>query len=130
MDLAFLSSKVSDGSPHPGMHVHPVCGCIPVGGVAELTVLFQPNMVGPFDVKLNVLLKEGKSITLRIAGNVDQPVVSIDQVMLLQCSVQTHAVCMRSCFTTYIVCSSSTMTVRFIIQQTKCRIKYDCIVSL
>ena len=70
------------------MHVHPVCGCIPVGGVAELTVLFQPNMVGPFDVKLNVLLKEGKSITLRIAGNVDQPVVSIDQVMLftMQCA--------------------------------------------
>lgn len=67
------------------MQVHPVCGCIPVGGVAALNLFFQPQDVGPFDIKLCVLLKEGKGISLRIAGSVVQPVVSIDEVLIFFC---------------------------------------------
>lgn len=80
---SLISSKVADATPYPGMQVHPACGCVPVGGVVGLTVIFKPQKVGAFDVKLGILLQEGKGLSLRVAGSVEQPIVTIDQVINL-----------------------------------------------
>ena len=54
--------------------------CVPVGGAVELTVALKPGIAGQFDVKLYVDFKEGKSCSLRIAGKVECPSVSVSKV--------------------------------------------------
>ena len=49
----------------------------------ELKVTLKPEITGPFDVKLYVDLRGGKCITLRIAGSVEDPIVSVSKVLIV-----------------------------------------------
>ena len=46
----------------------------------ELKVVIKPEKIGQFDVKMYIDLREGKSYSLRIAGNVEYPMVSVSKV--------------------------------------------------
>ena len=62
------------------MNIYCEKGCVPVGGTAELKVTLTPQFAGQFDVTLKVDLKEGKCLSLRIAGSVEYPCVSVNKV--------------------------------------------------
>jgi len=72
--------QVVDSSPHPGLRVFPENGVVPTGGAACLKVLLCPEAVGNIDIRVCVALREGKTISFRLAGMVEQPTLSIDQV--------------------------------------------------
>lgn len=69
-----------DPTPYPGMEVYPKGGCVPVGGTTELKLMFHPESVDKFDAKLSVHFWEGKTLTLKLAGAVEKPMVCIDKV--------------------------------------------------
>ena len=64
------------------MKVHPQSGCVPVGGATELTIAFHPELAEKFDALMSVQFREGRSLVLRLAGTVEDPLVSIDQVYM------------------------------------------------
>ena len=61
----------------------PDSGSVAIGGAANLKVLVCPETVGVFDIRVCVSLREGKTLSFRLAGTVEQPTVSIDQVQLV-----------------------------------------------
>ena len=65
------------------MNIYCESGHVPVGGAAEIRVTLTPQFVGQFDVTLNMDLKEGKCLSLRIAGTVEYPCVSVDKVQIM-----------------------------------------------
>ena len=79
--------QVSDPAPYPGMKVYPKSGCVPVGGATELTIAFHPELAKKFDALMSVHFREGRSLFLRLAGTVEEPLVSIDKVTDTQPSV-------------------------------------------
>ena len=72
--------QVSDPAPYPGMNVYPQSGCVPVGGATKLTIAFHPKLAEKFDALMSVQFREGRSLFLRLAGTVEEPLVSIDKV--------------------------------------------------
>lgn len=64
------------------MNIYCESGHVSVGGAAEIKVTLTPQFAGQFDVTLNVDMKEGKSLSLRIAGTVEYPCVSVDKVQM------------------------------------------------
>ena len=76
-----------DPSPHPGLRVYPECGVVPAGGTTPLNLLLCPEAVGGIDSQVGVALREGKSLSVRLAGMVEQPALSVDEVRVLLYSV-------------------------------------------
>ncbi|XP_069613759.1 cilia- and flagella-associated protein 47 [Ranitomeya imitator] len=60
--------QVVDISPLPGMTITPSLGVIPVGGHAALTIFFTPRTVMKFDTRIEVSVRNAKSLELRIGG--------------------------------------------------------------
>jgi len=58
----------------------PVCGVVPVGGVALILATLTPNAVMKFDSQVNVAVRNGKSVEIRVSGSVEPPLVDIDMV--------------------------------------------------
>ena len=58
----------------------PQSGCIPVGGTVPFQLLLHPESPGKFDAKLSVRLRQGKTLSLKLVGSVEEPSVSIDKV--------------------------------------------------
>jgi len=86
---------VNDPNPFPGLTVSPLHGVVPVGGNAELHVKLTPDAVLKFDTRVNVAIKGGKSLELRMGGTVEPPTVDIDLVRTW--SVTIHMVSKLSC---------------------------------
>ncbi|XP_052708553.1 cilia and flagella-associated protein 47-like isoform X1 [Crassostrea angulata] len=70
--------QVLDPNPFPGLAVSPIHGVVPVGGHAELKVQLTPSAILKFDTKIQVAIKGGKTLELRMGGNVEPPTVDID----------------------------------------------------
>ncbi|KAL5010428.1 hypothetical protein ScPMuIL_012733 [Solemya velum] len=70
--------QVLDPSPFPGLTVSPIHGLVPVGGYAELKVQLTPTNVLKFDTRVQVSIKSGKILELRMGGTVEPPSVDID----------------------------------------------------
>lgn len=70
--------QVNDPNPFPGLHVNPIHGVVPVGGHAVLQVKLTPDAVLKFDTRVQVAVKGGKDLELRMSGTVEPPSVDID----------------------------------------------------
>lgn len=77
----FYRFQVLDPNPFPGLAVSPIHGVVPVGGHAELKVQLTPGAILKFDTKIQVAIKGGKTLELRMGGNVEPPTVDIDVVI-------------------------------------------------
>lgn len=78
--MLIITLQVQDPQPFPGLTIAPVCGVVPVGGMAELTLELLPNALIKFDTRVNIIIRGGKTLELRIAGAVEPPCVDIDLV--------------------------------------------------
>ncbi|KAL8606797.1 hypothetical protein ACOMHN_049626 [Nucella lapillus] len=70
--------QVLDPNPFPGLTVTPVHGVVPVGGNAELRVSLTPEAILKFDTRVQVAIKGGRVMELRMGGTVEAPEVDID----------------------------------------------------
>ncbi|XP_053397416.1 cilia- and flagella-associated protein 47-like isoform X4 [Mercenaria mercenaria] len=70
--------QVNDPNPFPGLQVSPLHGVVPVGGHAELQVKLTPDAILKFDTRVQVAIKGGKNLELRMGGTVEPPTVDID----------------------------------------------------
>ena len=75
-----VCEQVADTQAPVGLKVFPESGCVPVGGATELRLVVHPETVGHFEGRVCVRLREGRPLSLKLAGTVEQPCVSIDQV--------------------------------------------------
>ncbi|XP_074844435.1 cilia- and flagella-associated protein 47 [Carettochelys insculpta] len=69
--------QVLDSNPLPGMTITPSQGVVPVGGRADLKIFFTPNAVMKFDTRVEVAVRHGKLLELRIGGFVEAPDIDI-----------------------------------------------------
>lgn len=69
-----------DTSPWPGLRVYPENGVVPRSGSAILSVLLCPQTVGNIDIRVTVAVREGKTLGCRLAGMVEQPILTVDKV--------------------------------------------------
>ncbi|XP_048577373.1 cilia- and flagella-associated protein 47-like isoform X2 [Nematostella vectensis] len=70
--------EVVDTHPIRGMVIVPKEGVVPVGGSTELVVHFSPDTIHKFDTHIQVNVRGGKMISLRVGGTVEPPCVDID----------------------------------------------------
>lgn len=82
-----------DPSPFPGLTVSPIHGLVPVGGYAELKVQLTPTNVLKFDTRVQVSIKSGKILELRMGGTVEPPSVDIDMVNVVM--LFSHCTCVN-----------------------------------
>ena len=75
-----LIPQVKNPEPCPGLRVSPTSGCVPVGGASDLQLHLHPDSVAVFDTELEVLVRGGRSLTLKVVGAVEEPTVTIDKV--------------------------------------------------
>ena len=64
--------------PYAGMTVRPATGSIPAGGKSEIVVAFRPSKAEKFDARIDVRIRGGKSISLRLGGAVETPSVDVN----------------------------------------------------
>ncbi|XP_029931399.1 cilia- and flagella-associated protein 47-like [Myripristis murdjan] len=69
--------QVLDVCPLPGMVVSPASGVVPAGGQAALKIHFNPDAVIKFDSRVEIALRNMKSIELRLGGSVEPPHVDL-----------------------------------------------------
>ncbi|KAM3857125.1 cilia and flagella-associated protein 47-like [Diretmus argenteus] len=69
--------QVLDVYPLPGMVVSPAEGIVPAGGQATLNIHFNPDAIIKFDTRVEIALRNMKSIELRVGGSVEPPNVDI-----------------------------------------------------
>ncbi|XP_071320696.1 cilia- and flagella-associated protein 47-like isoform X2 [Trachinotus anak] len=69
--------QVLDVCPLPGMVVSPSEGVVPCGGQTVLKIHFSPDSVIKFDTRVEIALRDMKSIELRVGGSVEPPNVDI-----------------------------------------------------
>ncbi|KAM9320035.1 LOW QUALITY PROTEIN: cilia- and flagella-associated protein 47 [Gastrophryne carolinensis] len=69
--------QVVDVTPLPGMTITPSHGVVPVGGHATLRIFFTPGAVMKFDTRVEVSVRNTKTLELRIGGSVVPPEVDI-----------------------------------------------------
>ncbi|XP_063160761.1 cilia- and flagella-associated protein 47 [Candoia aspera] len=69
--------QVLDVNPIPGMIITPFQGVIPVGGRTDIKIYFKPNALMKFDSRVEVAIRNGKSLELRIGGSVEVPDIHI-----------------------------------------------------
>ncbi|XP_070711754.1 cilia- and flagella-associated protein 47-like [Pempheris klunzingeri] len=69
--------QVLDVCPLPGMVVSPSEGVVPSRGQAALKIHFNPDSVIKFDTRVEIALRNMKSIELRVGGSVEPPNVDI-----------------------------------------------------
>ncbi|XP_077958392.1 cilia- and flagella-associated protein 47-like isoform X2 [Gasterosteus aculeatus] len=65
--------QVLDVYPLPGLVVSPPEGVVPMGGRATLEIHFIPDSVIKFDTRVEIALRNMKSIELRVGGSVEPP---------------------------------------------------------
>uniref|UniRef100_A0A8C7KSR8 Calponin-homology (CH) domain-containing protein n=1 Tax=Oncorhynchus kisutch TaxID=8019 RepID=A0A8C7KSR8_ONCKI len=70
--------QVLDVYPLPGMVVTPTDGVVPVGGQAEVQVHLNPGAIMKFDTRVEIALRNMKSLELRVGGSVEPPLVDIN----------------------------------------------------
>ncbi|XP_077338680.1 cilia- and flagella-associated protein 47 [Lithobates pipiens] len=69
--------QVVDISPLPGMTITPSQGVVPVGGYETLKIFFTPRAVMKFDTRVEVSVRNTKTLELRIGGSVVPPELNI-----------------------------------------------------
>ena len=58
----------------------PTSGCVPVGGASDLQLHLHPDNAAVFDTELEVAIRGGRSLTLKVVGAAEEPTVTIDKV--------------------------------------------------
>lgn len=86
-----------DPAPFQGLLVDPVQGVVPVGGKAELKIMLSPNALIKFDTRIQVAIRGGKTLELRVGGAVEPPCVDIDLVINLLASAISMELMLFSC---------------------------------
>ncbi|XP_014853532.1 PREDICTED: cilia- and flagella-associated protein 47 [Poecilia mexicana] len=81
--------EVVDLCPLPGMVVSPSLGVVPSRGQAMIRIQFNPDCVFKFDTKIEIAMKNMKSIKLRIGGSVEPPNVTFSKLYFQFCGVHT-----------------------------------------
>ncbi|XP_054915148.1 cilia- and flagella-associated protein 47-like [Poeciliopsis prolifica] len=79
--------KVVNICPLPGMLVSPTMGAVPSRGQTLIRIQFNPDCVFKFDTKIEIALKNMKSIKLRVAGSVEPPDVTFSKFYFQFCGV-------------------------------------------
>ncbi|XP_043966172.1 cilia- and flagella-associated protein 47-like isoform X2 [Gambusia affinis] len=79
--------EVVDICPLPGMVVSPSVGVVPSRGQAMIRIQFNPDCVFKFDTKIEIAMKNMKSIKLRVGGSVEPPNVTFSQFHFQFCGV-------------------------------------------
>ena len=51
-----------------------------MGGASDLQLHLHPDNVAVFDTELEVVIRGGRSLTLKVVGAVEEPTVTIDKV--------------------------------------------------
>ncbi|XP_028326986.1 cilia- and flagella-associated protein 47-like isoform X3 [Gouania willdenowi] len=69
--------QVLDVCPVPGMVVSPSEGTVPSRGQASLQIIYNPDCVVKFDARIEIALRNMKSIELRVGGSVEPPNIDI-----------------------------------------------------
>ncbi|XP_062983760.1 cilia- and flagella-associated protein 47 [Elgaria multicarinata webbii] len=69
--------QVLDANPLPGMIITPFQGVVPVGARTEIKIYFRPNALMKFDSRVEVAVRNAKSLELRIGGSVEVPDIDI-----------------------------------------------------
>jgi len=87
--LFAVPRQILNPNPFPGLTLSPVCGVVPVGGVALISATLTPNAVMKFDSQVNVAVRNGKSVEVRVSGSVEPPLVDIDLVRAAVVCVDT-----------------------------------------
>jgi len=67
-------------NPLPGLTLSPVYGVVPVGGVTLISATLTPNAIVKFDSQVNIAVRNGKPVELRVSATVEPPLVDIDLV--------------------------------------------------
>nr|DBA33280.1 TPA: hypothetical protein GDO54_000991 [Pyxicephalus adspersus] len=83
--------QVVDISPLPGMTITPSQGVVPVGGYTTLKIFFTPRAVMKFDTRVEVSVRNAKTLELRIGGSVVPPEVNISVSSFLFPGVYVNA---------------------------------------
>ena len=74
-------------NPFPGLTLSPAYGVVPVSGVALISATLTPTAIMKFDCQVNIAVRNGKSLELRISGIVEPPLVDIDLVFTTNQSI-------------------------------------------
>ena len=74
--------QIVNPSPLPGLMLSPVYGVVPVGGVTLISATLTPNAIMKFDTQVNIAVRNGKPVELRVSGTVEPPLVDIDLVLV------------------------------------------------
>jgi len=69
-------------NPFPGLTLSPVHGCVPAGGVTLLSATLTADAVIKFDTRVNIAVRNGKPIELRVSGTIEPPLLDIDLVCI------------------------------------------------
>ncbi|XP_063809558.1 cilia- and flagella-associated protein 47 isoform X2 [Pseudophryne corroboree] len=83
--------QVVDVSPLPGMTITPSQGVVPIGGHATLRIFFTPRALMKFDTKVEVSVRNSKTLELRIGGSVVPPEVDISVSSFLFAGVYVNS---------------------------------------
>ncbi|KAK5608644.1 hypothetical protein CRENBAI_022655 [Crenichthys baileyi] len=79
--------QVVEMCPLPGMVLSPSEGVVPSRGQAMLQIQFTPDCVFKFDTKVEIALRNMKSVELRVAGSVEPPNVDFSVSHFQFCGV-------------------------------------------
>ena len=72
--------QILNPNPFSGLTLSPVYGVVPVGGVTLISATLTPSAIMKFDSQVNIAVRNGKSVELRVSGTVEPPLVDIDLV--------------------------------------------------
>ncbi len=78
--MLFFPLKVTELRSSLNIKVSPSTGCIPGGGSVELKLEVCPTVVGSFDVKMCICIRESKQLYIRLSGTVEQPSITVEKV--------------------------------------------------
>ncbi|KAM6893513.1 cilia and flagella-associated protein 47-like [Xenentodon cancila] len=79
--------QIPDVCPLPGMVVSPSEGTVPSKGQAMIKIHFNPDVVKQFNTRVEIMLRNMKSIELRVGGSVEIPNVEISVCRFQFCGV-------------------------------------------
>uniref|UniRef100_A0ABM5FY67 Cilia- and flagella-associated protein 47 n=1 Tax=Pogona vitticeps TaxID=103695 RepID=A0ABM5FY67_9SAUR len=71
--------QVLDANPLPGMIITPLQGVVPVGSCTEIKIYFRPSGIMKFDSRVEVAVRNAKSLEFRIGGSVETPNIDISE---------------------------------------------------
>jgi len=85
MMCCVFTLQILNPNPFPGLTLSPVYGAVPAGGVSLISATLTPSAIVKFDTQLNIGIRNGNPVELRVSGTVEPPLVDIDLVRVVSC---------------------------------------------